>query len=366
MSNLKILYIIPQLETGGTEKNLLDLALHFNNEYQVLIVVTGKFKKSSIIHSQLIENGINVIYVNYKNKSLLSYIRIIKIAIKFKPLIIHSFLYGVHFIDLLLKIFTSSYLITTRRNIQHWRKSKVSIIEKIVNRYTNLIICNSRAAKKIAIEQENIDSKKIIVIHNHISKYSSTLAHIEPEKINPYKEFACIATIKKLKNQIEIIRAISLLIERNPTITFRFRIIGRFDDLYIKEIINEIDNLQLSDLIQVFNESSDLDEHYRHLSFTISSSTTESFPTSIVESLQKGKPVIASNVGGCSEIIVSGVNGDLYELGNTLELSYLIEKYLTYNVYLEKLQFNSVLSVQSLQHDKIMSMYNDIYINMNK
>ena len=164
-------------------------------------------------------------------------------------------------------------------------------------------------------------------------------------------------------NQIEIIRAIALLIERKPAINFRLRIIGRFDDLSINEIIDEIDKLLLHKYIQIYNESSDLDAHYRCLSFTILSSTTESFPTTIVESLQKGRPVIASNVGGCSEIVVPGVNGDLYELGNTLELSNLIEKYLTDDYYLDKLTLNSVQSIQSLQYDKIMPMYNNIYVN---
>jgi glycosyltransferase involved in cell wall biosynthesis len=49
-------------------------------------------------------------------------------------------------------------------------------------------------------------------------------------------------------------------------------------------------------------------------------SVAESFPMAILEALSMGKPVIASRVGGTSEVIREGVNGFLVEPKDTHSL----------------------------------------------
>lgn len=55
-------------------------------------------------------------------------------------------------------------------------------------------------------------------------------------------------------------------------------------------------------------------------------SKKEGFPNALIQAMSMELPVVATNVGGCAEIVDTGVDGYLYESGNTDEF---IEKVLT-------------------------------------
>ncbi|MEM2897634.1 MAG: glycosyltransferase family 4 protein, partial [Candidatus Bathyarchaeia archaeon] len=57
-------------------------------------------------------------------------------------------------------------------------------------------------------------------------------------------------------------------------------------------------------------------------------SLMEGLPTVILEAFASGTAVIASKIGGITELIEDGVNGLLFEAGNHVELSKLIKQLL--------------------------------------
>lgn len=93
----------------------------------------------------------------------------------------------------------------------------------------------------------------------------------------------------------------------------------------------------------------------------ILTSNYEGFPMVILEAMSMGKPVVASDVGGISEIVENGKNG--YVVKNTPhafaeKISYVLENE---NVYRSFSTYSQKRFTENLTIDKMVNAYLDIY-----
>ena len=86
-----------------------------------------------------------------------------------------------------------------------------------------------------------------------------------------------------------------------------------------------------------------------------SSKKPESFGRSVAEAIAMNTPVVATNHGGVKEIIIDGVNGYFFEVGDEVELAskIIVAKNLVFDGY------DYILETFSLQ--KIVKRHLDIY-----
>jgi glycosyltransferase involved in cell wall biosynthesis len=104
------------------------------------------------------------------------------------------------------------------------------------------------------------------------------------------------------------------------------KIVGTGEQL--QNLTNLKDQENLSNVeISGHIEGERLDELIRNSSFIIvPSEWYENNPLTVIEAYSQGKPVIASNVGGLPEIVLDGITGFLFEMGNSNALSEAITK----------------------------------------
>ena len=93
-------------------------------------------------------------------------------------------------------------------------------------------------------------------------------------------------------------------------------------------------------------------------------SNYEGLPMTIIEAMSLGKPIVASDVGGISEIVANGENG--YTVGNTPEefvekLQYILENPDVYRMFARKSleYYKSALTI-----DRMVDSYMHIYSSM--
>lgn len=86
----------------------------------------------------------------------------------------------------------------------------------------------------------------------------------------------------------------------------------------------------------------------------------------IIEALSFGKPVVASDVGGVSEIVRNDING--YTLPNNAELfAQKIDQILTDNELYAKMSLNSLnIFEKELTIDRMVEGYMNIYKSINR
>lgn len=109
---------------------------------------------------------------------------------------------------------------------------------------------------------------------------------------------------------------------------YRIRFVGDSpmgQEFYKTNFLSKIEELQLTEYIEVIRFSDDPTLHYNWADVVIAPSTLpEPFGRVAVEAFSNFKPVIASNHGGLSEIVIPNYNGWHFEPNNTQQLTQLL------------------------------------------
>jgi glycosyltransferase involved in cell wall biosynthesis len=134
-----------------------------------------------------------------------------------------------------------------------------------------------------------------------------------------------------------------------------------------QELENKIKKIGLSQRVELLGEKNDSELSVllkQALAIVVPSVWPENMPYSMLESLAAGKIVIASRLGGLSEIIKDGVNGFLFKSGDSDELASKINLAIVRNESIKTIEKNAKNSVSKLNsrdhYDKIIGLYNEI------
>jgi glycosyltransferase involved in cell wall biosynthesis len=90
-------------------------------------------------------------------------------------------------------------------------------------------------------------------------------------------------------------------------------------------------------------------------------SYAEGLPISILEAMSYGKAIIATDVGGVSEIVRENENGILIEPGNQQQIKLAINNLLDHRELLSKFGAVSELIVQRYMPDAVIKKLEDLY-----
>jgi glycosyltransferase involved in cell wall biosynthesis len=111
----------------------------------------------------------------------------------------------------------------------------------------------------------------------------------------------------------------------------------------------------------MLGEKKDAHQYYRYADLAILLSDYEGLPISLIEALCYSKPIIASNVGGISEIVLNNQNG--FALGNNEgafaeKIKYILDNDEVYHEFSKK---SFKIFHESLTIEKMVDNYTHIY-----
>jgi len=181
---------------------------------------------------------------------------------------------------------------------------------------------------------QNDDDKKFFE-ENEIIKNNAThvlpgsginLDHFKPvEKIKNKKfTFLLISRLIHDKGIIEYIDAIKYLKEKGCDASFQ--ILGNKDTEHRRGISEDIINSWIdSNVVEYLGSTDDVRPYINSADCVVLPSYREGTPKSLLEAASSAKPIIATNVAGCTNIVEDNVNGmlcnvkDVEDLANKLE-----------------------------------------------
>ena len=365
MSNNRktILYLITQSELGGAQRYVLDLANNLQGEFNITVAF-GKQDTNGELAEKLKIAGINNYNIPHLKRAIspiddfLALVEIIKLIKKIKPNIIHlnsskiSILGSIA--SLIIKFQVSSFKFQVvytvhgwvfNEPLPRWLKLFYFWAEKITALFKNKIICVSEFDRQIALTKKIAAALKLITIHNGLApiefyskeearqRIHSVIPASEPESSVQHHEQVSGLRVKpamtsnlligstgnlyKTKGFEHFIKASKIISEQKISATFI--IIGEGEERKKLETLIRQNNLA-NDFILTgrINEAAKLLPAF---DIYVCSSVKEGLSYTIVEAMQAGLPIVATNVGGNSELIEDNITGLLAEAGNPESLA---------------------------------------------
>ena len=197
------------------------------------------------------------------------------------------------------------------RTFPDYRRNKRVFANQFLFSRKDSVIAVGNQVRNALIANEGIAEKKIEVIYNGIDvrKFQPRIDGRSEtrEKLGLSESDTAVihvARLDPLKDHISAVRAFGLL-KSNPEI--RLLIVGEGQEK--ANIENEIRNLGVEKQVEMLGLRSDIPELLNASDVCLLTSRSEGIPLTLAEAMATELPVVATNVGGVSEIVLDGETG---------------------------------------------------------
>ncbi len=317
---IKIVFMIDQLEIGGTEKQLLKMIeLLDSRKFEATLICLKPSKYFSEINLPCESKILNV-YSLKSFRSFITLIKFIRYLYKNKTDIVQTYFFDSTFFGVISAKFAGvPIIISCKRDLGFWHTKGLLGVLKIINHFVDKFLVNSDAIKSQIAQYESIPSRKFDVIHNGIETGIYNIKSVDDnlkQHWNIPDNHQIIGIVANLNRQVKrvdvFIKAASEIVHTIDNVSFIIVGGGSLKDglQELGEKLNIKNNLIFTGL---------QDDIYPFISLFdvgVLSSDSEGFSNSIMEYMSLGIPVVATDVGGNSEIIQEDVNGILVAPGD--------------------------------------------------
>ncbi len=330
MKPVKILYLIGTLERGGTEGQLVELATRLDpNRFRPVVCslsLGGPYVETlreagvpvHIVGFRGFKHGLwTVLYLPRIAEELRRLTRLMRAE---QPAIVHGFLFWAYIIGTFAaKAVRVPIVVASRRSLGWFKAQKPHYLrlERLANRWTDLLVANSEAVKQDVMARERMPSAKIRVVYNGIDadRYARPPDPILREELGIPAGAPVIGVVANLihyKGHLVLLEACRRIREARPDT--RVLLVG--EGPCRKELHRRAANLGVAEMVCFLGSRRDVPELLAQISVAALPSLEEGFPNAVLEAMAAGKPVVASRVGGVPEAVRHGETGLLVPPGD--------------------------------------------------
>lgn len=367
----RILFVIPTLLTGGTERQLFLLAKGLAKTNNFYIEVVSLYKDGEIAW-QLRQEGIVNRCVGMRNiYDFTGYFKLRRLIIKGRFDIVHNFLFDANVWGGFAAYSTGTkVIISSRRDIGAWRKRRHIILERLGNLFSDKIVVNAQAIKDYTVLQERAPLSKIEVINNGIelaSQEGKDAKSKNKKEILGLSEDVQVATmvgtLSEKKRQDVFLRSAREVLKEDRNV--RFVLVGRGPrEKNLKLLAKEL-GIEKSVIFLGFRE--DIQEILIATDLLALTSDFEGMPNVILEAMACGLPVVGTRVGGIPEVVEDGISGILVKPDNPLEVSNAVKLLLQETALRQKMgRRGREIIEQRFGLNKMIESYSSVYSQLLK
>lgn len=298
----RICILIGSIQTGGAEKQAILLAKVLSSVHDVTFFALNGNSYDTRLKNQLINQKTDFYllkgFIIWRLFKLFRYIKTSKIDFLFCFLTSANLVGGI--LGRLLKI---KHVYGSIRN------SKLPFMKFVVQKYVHnnltqyTIFNNYAGARNFAAKGYSI--KKTIVIPNGIEI-------LKPFTSREKRDHLTILTVarfveqKDFKTALMAIKEIKSMEDMSES-NLQYIILG-YGPLEA-QILNHIQNFNLSRCVKVITDSDNLPEYFLKADIYLSSSYFEGLPNTIMEAMSYGLPVVASDAGDTNRLVLENQSG---------------------------------------------------------
>lgn len=338
-----ILFIHQSADLYGSDKTLLLLLSHIDRAKfnpVVIIPLDGPLKEE--LEKIDVEVHITPVLKLYRNivtpKNSLKFFTEYKRALRFLDMLHKKHRFEIIYSNTLAVSLGMFY--ARKRKIKHiWHVHEIIVHPKIVatlfpkllKRYADVVVSNSETTQQNLIEREPLIKGKSIVIHNGIepkNEITNTVSKADFGFHNDDLIITLIGRINRLKGHKLLLNSFIKNFSQQKNIKLLFvgsPVFGQ--ENYLHEVEEIIKTNNLTETVKILPFTKNLDSIWQATDIAVMPSTeAESFGLVAVEAMLAKKPVIGSNHGGLTEIIVHNDTGLLVKPNCETELAAAIQQ----------------------------------------
>lgn len=327
---MRILLLCRSLDVGGSERQLVNLALglHAQGHPVAVAVFYGKGALESELHAA----GVPVLDLRKSGRwdALAFFWRMKRAVAGYRPQVLYGFLSMPNVMAVVLKPFfpglavawgvRSSYMALERYG---WLLRLSFKLECLLARFADLIICNSRAGLEYAAAQ-GFPRKRMVTIPNGFD-----VERFRPDAVGRERVRAewgvgsdvvlvgIVGRLDPMKDHVTFLRAAQLLV--NAGAGARFVCVGEGPEGYREQLRREATALGIDAHLTWAGERHDMPAVFSALDIAVSSSIGEGFPNTVAEAMACGVPCVVTDVGDSAMIV--GELGEVVPKSNPQALS---------------------------------------------
>jgi len=326
--SIRVLLVITGLATGGATNVVLDIASHFKNQTGFdLQLITGPIPpgRNDVTHRAK-ELGIStrvmpslINHVNpIVNLKAVADLRKIMVEGKYDIVHTHSSVAGV--VGRLAALAAGIPVIIHHvhgwgfhDSMPGWTRKLYLTLERFCAKFTDRIVTVSEPDIQKGLMQGIGTEEKFTLINNGIDlekfRQDVDVRQVRSELgLDPEcKLVGMVGRLDEQKNPLDLIKAAAIVTKSYSKV--QFLIVG--DGSLRPECERLINELNLKDKFFLLGFRNDVPRILPILTITAMSSLWEGLPLAFLESMSAGKPIVANDIDGASDVVVNGETGFL-------------------------------------------------------
>ena len=325
----KLIFFMPSIEGGGVEKNLIILCNFLSKKFSNICLITFDDKLNHLFNKKI--KIINVRELN-KKKSYSKYFKYFRCLLLLiyeyfnnRQLLVFSFQANIYVI-ILATILKFDVISRSNSSPSGWKNNFIKIlIFKFFFKFADEIVVNSNQFKREFKKSFGVKTKLIFNPLNRKEIKKQSKIKLKFNFFDNYKglKIINIARFTDQKDHTTLLRAINLVSKKTEV---RLLIMGYGKNK--KQIKKFIKDNNLNKVVKILNFQQNPYNYLRKANIFVLSSKFEGLPNVLLEAQVLKKFIISSNCPtGPREILQDGKLGDLFKIGDYIDLSNKILNY---------------------------------------
>jgi glycosyltransferase involved in cell wall biosynthesis len=321
---IKVLLVTVGLEPGGTERQILKLAVRLNRQrYDVAVCC---LKGEGAIAGELRTHGIRVIVLGgvhaWDLRVLAGFYRTVR---RERPVILHAFLFWSNLAAKIVgRLAGVPVLITSYRGTHAWNRAVYKLFDRLTVAWAHAVTCCSEAVRQEVIGVTGVPAERVTTIHNgvEVERYATTDAWSK-QAFGLREDLPVIGVVCRL---VEPTKGVSVLLkavamrERDPR-NRRCQVLVVGDGPAQRTLRELAAGLGIGPIVHFAGMRHDVPRILPLLDVLVQPSLNEGFGVALIEAMAAGKPVVATAVGGMPEIVAHNDTGLLVPPGDLVALA---------------------------------------------
>lgn len=312
---MKILFVITSLAMGGAETQLVRMAQYLSQDKKNKITVVVMIEPQDFVE-ELNQAGVDVISLRMQQgkasmSALFSFIKIIRSV---KPDVVHAHMFHSNLICRIARIFVRIPVLVNTIHGVEGLLGRRSFIYRVTDPLCNVTTAVGNVLAEMAIANRAVPANKLRVIYNalDVHKYSFQAEerdNIRAELMLQKDQYVWISVgrLFEVKDHKTMLAAFRRVVSRSTDITPVLLLVGDGENrAMIEEMIASDDLLKN---VRILGRRSDVNRILCAADAFVLSSVHEGLPLVLQEAASIGLPMVATDVGGCKEVIINDKNG---------------------------------------------------------